>query len=212
MPLSAFLLLLHKLLHVLRSVIEQVPLGDWLSIPSISIQRTWVHCLLGWGETAWTSIMARKLRGNCGGLAMHHQGRILNQERLLRWSSGCRVRTGIYLAFQLVWQAGQFTMRTCHCVICRSHSNQALLKLGEYELLSRKWNARLRVDVVLKLVLEFHVLNFCLFDLFRAFLLRRGHVWLSRIIYSSHGRLIVRRDVVVLRSNLVYIQAHLRLS
>ena len=83
-------------------------------------------------------------------------------------------------------------MYAYRCIFGRSHADKAPLQLREDVALRGLWNASLRVDIVLQLMLQLHVLNFCFFDFFRA-LYRFGDVWSHRV--GPTGRLILKRAV-----------------
>ena len=192
LALCALLLLVQILLHSLHRVVKQVPPCNFLPSAWMYIE---LSRALDMAHDA-TQIICCRRRGYCRWLTVRNDSRIFNDHGLrLRWSScGLDCITSIRDPWKL-------TVYADRCIFGGSHTNKAPLQLREDVALCGLRNASLRVDIVLQLMLQLHVFNFCFLDFFRA-LHRFGDVWSRRV--SPTRRLILKR--VVWLSHLLNVQ------
>ena len=192
LALCALLLLIQILLHSLHRVVKQVPPCNFLPSAWMYIE---LSRALDMAHDA-TQIICCRRRGYCRWLTVRNDSRIFNDHGLrLRWSS-CGLD-----CITSVRDPRKLTVHADCCIFGCSHTDEASLQLREDVALCGLWNASLRVDIVLQLMLQFHVFNFCFFDLFRAFY-RLRDVWSCSV--SPTRRLIMKR--VVLLSHLLQVQ------
>ena len=192
LALCTLLLLIQILLHSLHRIVKKVPPCNFLPSAWIYIELSWAFYM---AHDAAQIIRCRR-RWNCWWLTVRNDSWIFDDYGLRLWRGSCGL--DCITSIRDPWKLAVYA--DC-CIFGCSHTDEAPLQLREDIALCGLWNASLRVDIVLQLMLQFHVFNFCFFDFFRAFY-RLRDVWSCSV--SPTRRLIMKR--VVLLSHLLQVQ------
>ena len=185
LALCTLLLLIQILLHSLHRILKKV-------LPCNFLTGAWIYIELSgafyMAHDAAQIIRCRR-RWYCRWLTVRNDSWIFDEHGLRLWWSSCGLD-----CITSVRDPRKLTVYADCCIFGCSHTDKAPLQLREDVALCGLWNASLRVDIVLQLMLQLHVFNFCFFDFFRA-LYRLGDVWSCTV--SPTRRLILKRAVLL---------------